>query len=244
MSILNWFTRKLTAETSHPPENSGMAPGDAVTSQSPPNRPREKPVPQAVSPAANRKIERLAHRELIYSVVRDTMIRASILAANYKFKVLSLDAHGREYLVMMDLSNQNAGNDARLSDIEAMMIQTAKLRHDLLVSAVYWRVHAPVTTNPTPPPHAAALQADRSPAVRSPAAGQAPRHAPLQANEIAAFKQARARTAPATPRPGPVDVLTPRRRNPKLPADFEDTQLVGPDEGVTPLSGTQYGDLR
>jgi hypothetical protein len=220
-----------------------MAPGDPVTSQAPPNRPREKQASQAVSPAANRKIERLAHRELIYSVVRDTMIRASVLAANYKFKVLSLDAHGREYLVMMDLSNQNVGNDARLADIEAMMVQTAKLRHDLLVNAVYWRVHAPVTTAPAPPPHPAALQAGRSSTVRAPVTAQAPRHAPLQESEIAAFKQARARTTPATPRPGPVDVLTPPRRNPTRPADFEDTQLVGPDEGVTPLSSTQYGDL-
>lgn len=91
--------------------------------------------------AASRKLERLAHREFLYSVVRDAMIRAGVLAASYKFKVLSLDARGRQYLIMMDVVQPLVDDMANLSEIETSMIQAAKARHDLLVAAVYWRAN-------------------------------------------------------------------------------------------------------
>ena len=55
--------------------------------------------------AANRKHERLERRELLYAVVREAMIQGRVLSSSYKFKVLSLDARGRQYL-MMDLATQ------------------------------------------------------------------------------------------------------------------------------------------
>ena len=55
------------------------------------------------SPGGARKSVRLGQRELLYRAVRDVMIRAGVLVASYRFKVLSLDAQGRQYLIMMDL---------------------------------------------------------------------------------------------------------------------------------------------
>src|SRR5687767_10939492 len=51
---------------------------------------------------ANRKSERMARRELLYTVVRESMTKAGVLSSGYKFKVLSLDARGRQFLVMVD----------------------------------------------------------------------------------------------------------------------------------------------
>ena len=41
------------------------------------------------------------------------MTRAGILSSGYKFKVLSLDPRGRQYLIMMDLTDQSAGDAAQ-----------------------------------------------------------------------------------------------------------------------------------
>ena len=51
----------------------------------------------------------MARRELLYAVVRDAMTRAGVLSAGYKFKVLSLDARGRQFLVMVDLARNHGG---------------------------------------------------------------------------------------------------------------------------------------
>lgn len=82
-----------------------------------------------------------------------------------KFKVLSLDQRGRQFLVMMDLAREYGGETARLSEIEALIAQTAKTRYDILVTAVYWRINDHVAVGlpqkgitPTPVPSAAAPQ--------------------------------------------------------------------------------------
>ena len=100
---------------------------------------------QPTLPGGGRKSVRLGQRELLYGAVRDVMIRAGVLVASYRFKVLSLDAQGREYLIMMDLLKVDMGDLKRLGEIEAMIVQAAKVRHDLVVTGVYWRyeVHTP-----------------------------------------------------------------------------------------------------
>jgi hypothetical protein len=218
----------------------------------PPNRLRVKLAPPPVSHAANRKTERLERRELLYRVVRDSMTRAGVLAASYKFKVLSLDVRGREYLVMMDLATQSAGDASRLAEIEALMAQAAKMRHDILVTAVYWRLNEHVTAGlsqspsvpvPHPPKKEAPLQATRQPASPVASVQQAPQHEPLQQDEVAAFKRALASATPAAPLSAPGRIVTSGRRNPAPSDEFEDTQMVDPDERASPLSMTQYGDL-
>ena len=198
--------------------------------------------------SANRKTERLEHRELIYAVVRDSMIRAGVLVASYKFKVLSLDVHGLQYIVMMDLVNRCAGDNGRLAEIEAMMAQTAKMRHNILVTGVYWRVNEPVTTglsrSQTTPAPLTPAQAPELPATNlASLVRPGPRYEPLHQSEFEAFKRALAGATSAPPLSGSGQIVTSGRRNPTPPVEFEDTQLVDPDARASPLSATQYGDL-
>ena len=145
MSLFSWFSRKPAPPKAKPrsagAEPSGLLNADATVPLAP-GRP-EQPLLQPVPPehAANRKNERMERRELLYTVVRDAMVRAGVLSASYKFKVLSLDQRGRQFLVMMDLAREYGGETARLSEIEALIAQTAKTRYDILVTAVYWRIN-------------------------------------------------------------------------------------------------------
>ena len=98
--------------------------------------------PRSLLPGAEgspRKSERMARRELLYSVVRESMARAGVLSSSYKFKVLSLDTAGRQFLVMVDLASSERLEADLLVDIEAVIAQRARTRHELTVSAVYWR---------------------------------------------------------------------------------------------------------
>lgn len=223
---------------------------EATVPQMPPDRLRVKPAPLPGTHIASAKTERLERRQLLYSAVRDSMIRAGVLVASYKFKVLSLDVHGLQYLIMMELTNRSAGDSGRLAEIEGMIAHAAKMRHGILVTAVYWRVNEHVTAGLSPShasdaPKTAAtapeIQAARQPAL--PVARNLPRYEPLQQNEVAAFKQALAGAMPATSLSASGQIVTSGRRNPAPPVAFEDTQMFDPDLRASPLSTTQYGDL-
>lgn len=194
MSLFSWFTRKPTpAKPRSPAEPSGLLNADATV---PLQAGRQgKPLVQPLAPehAANRKNERMERRELLYTVVRDAMVRAGVLSASYKFKVLSLDQRGRQFLVMMDLAREYGGETVRLSEIEALIAQTAKTRYDILVTSVYWRINDHVAVGipqkgvaplgaALPPPAAAA--AVRRPPLGMPATSPsslAPKAAPVGA---------------------------------------------------------------
>lgn len=201
---------------------------------------------------ADRKTARLERRQLLYGVVRDSMISAGVLAASYKFKVLSLDAAGRHYLVMMDLTDKVASDTALLGKIEALMVQSAKMRHDILVTAVYWRVsdHLLASSPSGQPVHMPQLgrQASELKSVSRPEGPavshqQIPRFQPLQQDEVAAFKRALASASAPMPLSESGKIVTSGRRNPALPDEFEDTQMVDQDERASPLGVTQYGEL-
>lgn len=91
------------------------------------------------------KAERQARRELLYSVVRDAMVRAEVLSGSYRFKVLSLDSGGRRYIIMMDLTHANGNQSSWLSEMEAQIARSARKQHDITVTAVYWRVKQPAS---------------------------------------------------------------------------------------------------
>lgn len=168
--------------------------------------------------AANRKNERMERRELLYTVVRDAMVRAGVLSASYKFKVLSLDQRGRQFLVMMDLAREYGGETVRLSEIEALIAQTAKTRYDILVTAVYWRINDHVAVGIPQKgvaPQGAALPVPAAPVAaapvrKPPVAAPAPVVAP--ANPI--FPIA---SAPA-PAPAPAPTAAPVAAAPQRPA--------------------------
>ena len=186
MSLFSWFSRKPASPKPRPAaEPSGLLNADATVPLHPGRM--GKPLVEPLPPehAANRKNERMERRELLYTVVRDAMVRAGVLSASYKFKVLSLDQRGRQFLVMMDLAREYGGETVRLSEIEALIAQTAKTRYDILVTAVYWRINDHVAVGIPQKgvaPQGAGLPVSAAPAaVRPPAVAAAPAPAPAVA---------------------------------------------------------------
>lgn len=214
MSLFSWFSRKpAPPKPRAAAEPSGLLNADATVPLTP-GRPGN-PLGQTLPPehAANRKNERMERRELLYTVVRDAMVRAGVLSASYKFKVLSLDQRGRQFLVMMDLAREYGGETVRLSEIEALIAQTAKTRYDILVTAVYWRINDHVAVG-IPQKGIAPLGASLPPQGAAPTA--AVRRPPLAA--------APASGAPATP------AATTAPVRPAAPAS---TAPIRPPAGVT-----------
>jgi hypothetical protein len=228
-----------------PIESSGLGHVDATVPFSASGKPRGRVPMTPPGSAANRKGERLERREMLYAVVREAMIRAGVLSSTYKFKVLSLDSRGRQYLIMMDMARQYAGETARLAEIEGLIAQHAKTRHDILVTAVYWRINEHVTAGlsrvsaPTVVP-IRPLAASQLPVPSAPAAPPKPAYEPLHPEEVAAFKNALASVAAPGPLSAPGEIVKSGRRNPAPMPTFDDTEF---DDRPSPLSGTQYGDL-
>lgn len=236
MSFLSWFTRKTGDNPSAAVDSSGLGPVDATVPFNPSAKGRDRAAMPVADHAVNRKGERLERREQLYAVVRESLTGAGILSASYKFKVLSLDSRGRQYLIMMDIDRRYATETSRMAEIEGLIAHNAKSRYDILVTAVYWRVNETVTAGLTRVSAPAPLSG--TPATPLGAAVK-PRYEPLHADEVAAFKQALASAAPAPSTKADGQIVRSGRRNPNPPT-FEDTQI---DDSASPLSGTQYGDL-
>lgn len=133
MSLRNWLSPKPPAP----------APSEPVA----PPRPAIQPVDQS-------RAERAALRELLYPIVRESIVRSGILSSHYKFKVLSTDSEGRRFLVMVDLAPDIVEDPSQLARAEALMAQQAMARHELEVSGAYWRFNAelqPARSDQGPP---------------------------------------------------------------------------------------------
>jgi hypothetical protein len=217
MSLLSWLLPQKKPGRGAP-ESSGLSRLDATRPVAAGHA--KDLAPASNAQAGNRKTERIARRELLYGVVRQAMMRSGVLSASYKFKVLSLDARGRQFMVMVDLAHEYGGDTNGLAEIEAMIAQSAKARHDIIVTAVYWRMNehvavgvpasrslrgtpsqpAPLESHPAAldsiPPAGdstpAALDSAPSPLVPLAAAQQRTpsRYEPIEADEVAAFKRA------------------------------------------------------
>jgi hypothetical protein len=258
MSLFSWlFPAGKPAKAQA--ESSGL-------SRIEPTRPAGKRAAGNALPAgnaqpANRKSERMARRELLYAVVREAMMRAGVLSASYKFKVLSLDPRGRQFLVMVDLARENGGETQRLAEIEALIAQAAKSRYDIVVTAVYWRTNEHVAVgDPRGQPQQRANDSQPVPleslpvapaaarAPLAPAAGPQPcaGFEPILPDEVAAFKRALAVGA-AIPHGANAKAFNgAAKRGPQsytLLTGFEDTEMPEADRRVPALSSTQYGEL-
>ena len=246
MSLLNWFSgkKKGDARASVLP-SSGLS---RMDSTKPYNQTRHGSGGHAQP--ANRKQERMERRELLYAVVREAMVRAGVLSSSYKFKVLSLDAHGRQFMVMVDLAQGAASDTTRLAEIEAMIAQSAKGRYNILVSAVYWRANEHVAIG-DPAHHTAQKPLISQPAPLEQHSGpaelrEAPplpgrRFEPLEADEVAAFRKAldagvRGEQALAA--------AGKSGQSYTLLTGFEDTEMADGQDPNEHLSKTQYGALR
>jgi hypothetical protein len=253
MSFFNWFSGK-SSQTPKSAGNEGQKRASAAG--------RDKPssplsVPQRLSaepatPAEAGKLKRHARREQLYVAIREAMTRAGVLSASYKFKVLSLDQRGNEFIVMMDLAKAFNGQPEQLAEIETLIIQNAKARFEITVPAVYWRMDEMATVSKPAPLSAhdavqtAALPANAAAAAPAPAKPPAPRYEPIQADEVAAFKQALL-AASAEGVVAPTEKGVKVKSGPRSPRSytlltgFEDTEM--PESNSPALSSTQYGDL-
>jgi hypothetical protein len=208
MSLFSWLSpRKKPVPM---PDSSGLSRMESTKPYSPRG---SAAASGSNAQPANRKNERMARRELLYGVVRESMTNAGVLSTSYKFKVLSLDARGRQFLVMVDLASEFGGETHRLAEIEAMVAQAAKARFDILVTAVYWRMNEhvavgvpasargatpsrPVPLDSGPAPLAAAPAVKplaEKPAADKPVLPQShpsSRFEPLHPDEVSAFKRA------------------------------------------------------
>ena len=137
MSLFNWLFRDQAPQQPAMPESSGLSRMEATR---PAVRRSGQEVPFSNAQPANRKGERIARRELLYSVVREAMMRAEVLSPSYKFKVLSLDSGGRQYIIMMDLAHEKGKQSGWLAEMESQMVRRARKSHDITVMAVYWRI--------------------------------------------------------------------------------------------------------
>lgn len=186
-------------------------------------------------PSNHRRAERVERREQLYGVVRDAMTRAGVLSASYKFKVLSLDSRGGSYLIMTDLASQASIDAQRMAEIESLIAQNAKSRHEILVAAVYWRLSDHVTAGLS---SKSPMQAAATPQ----AAGANGQPEAVDLTEMLAFKSAFAAVAVAAPLSASGEILKSKRRNPAPQPQFENTAILD-SEDRAPLGVTQYGEL-
>ena len=239
MSLFSWLFSKSPAQ---PAASVGL--GDKLSSTQQPAT--------AADPLAELKQQRHHNRESLYEIVRSVMLRSEVLSSHYKFKVLSLDTKGRQFLVMIDLLNDAALQPHRWSGIEQLMTLTALQHHDLEIKGLYWRLMMQPTTptvvmsakSESPAAHVVPQAAAAAVAASVPIAPPIHEFEPIHQDEVLAFKKAIADATPAgeaAPQVGKVVSSGPRRAPPEH--GYEDTQLLEPEEGVSPLSQTQLGGL-
>ena len=239
MSLFDW----LMPKSRHPKQAASTATNAVL--------PRQTPSGHAAAPDTDLKSQRQERRERLYAVVREAMLRSEVLASRYKFKVLSLDTHGRQFLVMVDLLDARAVPPERFSAIEQLIISHAAQQHGMYVKSVYWRVNELASAAPsTATPHVSA-QAERAatpvpPAPRTPAPGSAhaPVFDPIDQAEVLAFKKAIGALPSAKNEAIAGQLRTSGPHRPSVKTGYEDTQLLDPaEDAASPLSRTQFGDL-
>ncbi len=227
--MFDWFTRKLRP----------MPPGTLMGLQGNETIPLPKSKEHSSAPASqpdvayDHKNQRQLKRQQLFVVIRDVMLQAGVQSSLYKFKVLSLDSRGKQYLVMLELAWLHDGEADRLAEIENQIAKSAKSQHDLIVTAVYWRVTEPVN---------AGGRASPRPSAPAPLMTTATPPRPAEQSveeEVLAFKAALA-GAGATRLSAPGEIIQSGRRNPAPEPNFRDTEI---DDRASPLSATQYGSL-
>lgn len=199
MSLFDWFRRKPAAASPGAPAVQAASPNPhpAAVAGAKTVRAASDVVGQVPDHVPNNKVERMERREMLYDIVRDAMVRAGVLSASYKFKVLALDQRGKQFLVMMELARDYGGEMGRLSEIEDLIAQTARARNDITITGVYWRTSDTIASG--------VAQKGISPnGVSLPAAATPKAIRPRPAPEAAAAAVAAAAAAAAVVDDGPI----------------------------------------
>lgn len=244
MSFFNWFSEKPSqpVKTSGPKE--ARTAGNLEKTEVP-----LKPRLAAGTPTSEdeRKNQRHVRREQLYTAIREEMTRAGVLSATYKFKVLSLDQTGNEFLVMVDIERQRGNPLPALAAIEALIAQNSASRFQIRVPAVYWRVIEVAAVVKPVPPFMAQPQsqlAAQSHAAQLPGKAQ-PAYEPVGRDEVDAFQQALLAASSYRTAAGSgmgVKIRDVLRFSPAPVRDFQDTE-ISQSKSSPALSNTQYGEL-
>ena len=265
MSLFSWLTGK--PPTPHAP-NMGTRVAPLAADARGPAAAKSAAVSAAdavADIATRRKNERARLRDLLYNVVRESMVRVGVLSSSFKFKVLATDPRGRKFIVMMDLSRDFGSEISQLAEIEALICQSARTRHNIVVSSVYWRAEDPAEDAKADAPQidakyramvppAAGVTAAATPAKESPVAPK-PKFDPVLADEIAALKRALAAggtitSTPAGSSPTKNHALLTGYENTEIAesempdTEIAETEILDEEARYPALSPTQYGDLR
>lgn len=195
-----------------------------------------------ISPRRGRRILR---REQLFSVVRESMIRGGVLSSSYEFKVLTLDANGDSFIVLINLAlPADVMPDAYLLEIERWIQSSAASRHDMKVGSVYWRRKAVHDHRGIALKAAVAAQTQREAVASAPAPLEGPTSIPrpergvpgmvvqaLGQDEVEAFRKALE------------SAQTPLRGGPPEADVFRHLPQPESHSDFTALSETQYGKL-
>ena len=235
MSFFSWFSGKSRLTRG---DATGQAAQVATVSDKLPPTRHHCLEPESRKPEGELKNKRHGRREQLYEAIREAMTNAGVLSASYKFKVLSFNQESNDFLIMIDLTVVAGDTVSTTAEMEALIVQSAKVRHDIMVSAVYWRVNEVTGASRMTSFSAAMVAVPVQSSRRVPAF-----HEPIQADEVAAFQQALL----AASAHGASVVLeksfkaTSRLKFVAQTGDFEDTHVSASHPG---LSNTQYGELR
>jgi hypothetical protein len=265
MALFNWFSKKSDSSNTVVAHVSGQHAKHIHSAPPTPTIPpsgHSRPATESTNPSEERRAKRQMRREQLYSAIRQAMTRAGVLSASFKFKVLSLDQRGDQFLVMMDVLPSLGLQEDKLLENEALVIEVAKTQFGILVTAVYWRIDTSAESgklaragrSSSPAPLSASTATSPRPATdhnKPPA-----RYEPIEDDEVAAFKRALATSTAARPSASTAAAPSAHRaaaadsggknrsglRSYTLITGFEDTEM--PESAAVPaLSATQYGDL-
>lgn len=208
----NWFSKKISTADGFPSDSELLDQGQTAKSAA-----------TGSHNAAKRKTMRMEQRELLYGVVRETMTRLGLITTSYKYKVLSLDPQGRQYLIMMDIKQDKQNHVPFMSKIEHLLTQESLSRHGIQIAGVYWRFseNKALAEN-------ALLKPDIS---VKPAPTPIPEKPP--AGDSIEAKKALEKVLHKS-----------REHREAAQSAFPDTLVFDPEERAVPLSNTQHGTLK
>jgi hypothetical protein len=241
MSWFDWLKSKPAAQGGDGPHMMDLSAGDHTDSAF-----------KSSGADVDFKVQRQTRRENLYAVVREAMIRSEVLASRYKFKVLSLDTHGRQFLVMVDLMDATALPAHRFLAVEQLIVSHAAQQHGLFVKSVYWRSnetmpephHAPAASaKPELREAPAPVATPAAPAIPIPPVRPKKAFDPIDQDEVMAFKKAIGALPSDGAKTTPGQVRSSGARKPGYMMGYEDTQLLDHEEVGSPLSRTQFGEL-
>ena len=215
--------------------------------------PTPPPTRAAGAPAHGLRHQRATRREQLFAMVREQMIRLGVLSSHYKFKVLTLDPAGEQFIVMVDWQpGAPAAADGFALRYESGLQQLlGERRAGFRVKAVYWRDAMgarAMSATPVPPPAAPSLPKAQAPAAVNP---PPPAGDQVSDDELAAFRAALRHADGAQPgRPTGM----PRPLAPQDMPEFAPTERIEDRDGhdvheshdgteFGSLSETQYGKL-